>query len=63
MSLSIEVFIHTNTSVDNVLEQEFIQEYKTCTCVVCFDKIVQIKFLPCNHKICCNECSVRLIRF
>lgn len=50
-------------TVDNVLEQESIQEYKTCTCIVCFDKIVQIKFLPCNHKICCNECSVRLIPF
>jgi hypothetical protein len=49
--------------LDNVLQQEKIQQYKTCICCVCLDQIVQIRFLPCDHKICCNECSLRLAPF
>jgi len=29
-------------------------------CIICFDKPVELRFYPCNHKICCATCSKRL---
>jgi serine/threonine protein kinase len=29
-------------------------------CIICFDKPVELRFYPCNHKICCSTCSKRL---
>jgi hypothetical protein len=46
---------------DDLLQQEDIKQYKNCTCCVCLENISQIKFLPCEHKICCKDCSTELI--
>lgn len=51
-----EILENQENNTLSVNIHQYTENYKECKCVICFSNTVEYRFLPCNHKACCQSC-------